>query len=412
MPFSDRAKTTALGIVQIFETGKPFGDYSAVAVLNDGAGISYGIKQFTHASGSLYWVLERFMKLGGKLPAIVDQVLPHIKAKDTIAPVANNSAVKKALAELGKDARMQRAQREIAFEKYLAPAINACDGDDFVYPLSLAVIYDSMVHGSFARIRDKTVVHRPGNGSMKPEEYEREWIKAYVRNRHTWLRSIPRLKVTSYRTAFFLGEISAGNWELDLPITVHGRALTESVLGSFEFYNGDEFDDELVPEIELEIAAGSGEGRGTRDEALPDPLLPVPDHVESMLSGQRDEVPTQQAEAIVNIGDQPVPANFVPEEVAVDAPPPTGFLGKIKAHIVSLGIGTGTLAGLKEYLGIQLSPETAELLKVLLPTVLGLGFIGFLVWYVSEKVVGFKTLKMQSEINSDPARHNVRIRPQ
>jgi hypothetical protein len=37
----------ALAIVNIFETGKPFGEFAAVAVLNDGAGISYGISQFT-----------------------------------------------------------------------------------------------------------------------------------------------------------------------------------------------------------------------------------------------------------------------------------------------------------------------------------------------------------------------------
>jgi hypothetical protein len=52
--FSERDKLIALAIVHIFETGKAFGDYTAVAVLNDGAGISYGINQFTHRSGSLY----------------------------------------------------------------------------------------------------------------------------------------------------------------------------------------------------------------------------------------------------------------------------------------------------------------------------------------------------------------------
>src|SRR5687768_4871313 len=51
----------AMAIVSIFETGKPRGNYATVAVLNDGAGISYGIKQFTHRSGSLLQVIEKYL---------------------------------------------------------------------------------------------------------------------------------------------------------------------------------------------------------------------------------------------------------------------------------------------------------------------------------------------------------------
>ena len=51
----------AMAIVSIFETGKPRGNYAALAVLNDGAGISYGIKQFTHRSGSLLQVVEKYL---------------------------------------------------------------------------------------------------------------------------------------------------------------------------------------------------------------------------------------------------------------------------------------------------------------------------------------------------------------
>ncbi len=51
----------AMAIVSIFETGKPHGNYAALVVLNDGAGISYGIKQFTHRSGSLLQVVEKYL---------------------------------------------------------------------------------------------------------------------------------------------------------------------------------------------------------------------------------------------------------------------------------------------------------------------------------------------------------------
>jgi hypothetical protein len=126
------------------------------------------------------------------------------------------------------------------------------------------------------------------------------------------------------------------------------------------------------------------------------------------------EAPTQQvAENILNVGtESPVPPNFVPEEKTADAPPPTGFFAKLKFHVASLGIGTGTLAALKGFTGVQLGAETVDLLKIVVPTILGLGFLGFLAWYISEKVVGFKTLKLQSEINTDPNRHNLTIKPQ
>ena len=381
MGFSERDKLVALAIVHIFETGKPFGDYSIVAVLNDGAGISYGINQFTHRSGSLYAVLHRFVSLGGELTPTLESVIKNFKTGSLIGTVSANATVKRDLRTLGKDPLMQRAQQEIAFEMYLKPAIEACEGSDFTLPLSLAVIYDSINHGSYAKIRDRVVVERPGNGSMKEEEFEREWITQYVKRRDAWLESIPRLKPTAYRTDFFLAQIARDNWHLDMPVTVQGVRLTESM-----FETEDPLAGLTDDEIELEIPTADE----PRQEASAD--LPV----------SSSEPAETHAEA----------QNFMPEMVAVDAPPPTGFIGKIKAHIVSLGIGTGTLAGLKEYLGIQLSAETVELLKVLLPTVLGLGFIGFLVWFVSEKVVGFKTLKMQSEINTDPSRHNVRIRPQ
>jgi len=226
--FSERAKTIALAIVKIFETSKPFGDYSAVAVLDDGAGISYGTSQFTHKSGSLYAVLKRFEKLGGDLPRIVDFAMPDFEVEINITRLGNHKALKKALAELGDDPLMQLAQREIAFENYLEPALDACEGSNFVCALSLAVIYDSMNHGSYGKIRDRVELELPA--SIKPEEYEREWITAYVKKRHAWLTGTARLKKTAYRTQFFLDQIKRLNWNLTLPLDVHGFKLTDAIL--------------------------------------------------------------------------------------------------------------------------------------------------------------------------------------
>lgn len=232
MSFSERTKNIALAIVKIFETGKPLGNYSAVAVLDDGAGISYGTSQFTHKSGSLELVLRRYKVLKGFLPDVLETAWPLIDTPTTrnIATLSKDSEVKAVLKALGSDPLMQQAQREIAWEKYLKPAIDACEGSDFTLPLSLAVIYDSMNHGSYAKIRDQVRVKPLSNGSMKPEEYEQEWITEYVRRRDRWLESVPRLAKTGYRTDFFLAQIAKGNWNLDLPMNVHGYHLTESSL--------------------------------------------------------------------------------------------------------------------------------------------------------------------------------------
>ena len=226
MSFSEKAKLTALAIVHIFETGKPLGRYDAVAVLNDGAGISYGASQFTHRSGSLFAVLDRYFKLGGRLPEIVLAAMPSFQSGRNIATCSSNVGLKTALARLGTDQLMQRAQREIAFEKYLQPAILACEGSNFVQPLSLAVVYDSQVHGSWAKIRDRVRLD-PGQ-FMAPAHFEKAWITEYVEQRDRWLESIPRLAPTDYRTDFFLAQIGRNNWNLDLPMTVHGRRLASS----------------------------------------------------------------------------------------------------------------------------------------------------------------------------------------
>ena len=395
MGFSELDKLKALAIVHIFETSKPLGDYSAVAVLDDGAGISYGVNQFTHRSGSLYSVLLRFDQLGGEIPHSVAKELDSFRTGSMIKSISANATIKTDLRLLGGDPLMQRAQREIAFEKYLKPAIDACEGSDFTSALSLAVVYDSMNHGSWAKIRDRVVIKVPGNGSIKPEAFEREWISQYVRERDAWLESIPRLRKTDYRTDFFLAQIARGNWDLELPLNVHGYRLTD-----------DHF-------------AGVGETQATfprtaepQREPTEEPQVPSQPGTPAAVPPPA-EAPTQTAENIVNIGDNAaVPADFVPEDKSVDAPPPTGFMAKLKAQGLAIAGFFGGAAGVKEIFGIQFSAETVELMKIVIPTLLVLGFIGFLVWYITEKVTGWKTLKLQSEIQTDPKRHNLKINPQ
>lgn len=222
MAFSERAKMVAMAIIKVFETGKPLGDYSAIAVLKDGAGISYGISQFTHKSGSLYAVLARFQELGGALPQVISDNLANFKNKAYITSTANSTSIKTALKKLGTDPIMRQAQREVAFEKYLKPSIKVCEGSGFVYPLSLAVIYDSKVHGSYNTIRDRV----PTGLS------EKAWIARYVDEREKWLRNHKKtvLHSTVYRPQTFRNLIKKDNWALNLPLVAHGRTITAKEL--------------------------------------------------------------------------------------------------------------------------------------------------------------------------------------
>ncbi|HQY68763.1 MAG TPA: chitosanase [Pyrinomonadaceae bacterium] len=389
MGFSEKAKLTALAIVHIFETSKPFGDYSAVAVLNDGAGVSYGTSQFTHRSGSLLKVLNRFHEIcdqmgTGRLLVGYEKLLAD-RSTTSILRLSRDERFKNGLRAAGKRPEMQQAQREIAFEKYLKPAIDACEGSDFVTPMALAVVYDSINHGSFARIRDLVTVPQPGNGSMKPIEFEKEWITRYVRKRDAWLESVPRLAATDYRTDFFLAQIARGNWNLDLPMNVHGHKLAEADIPVEDF--ADLRDDEIKFDIPSNVSAAV-------------PAAETPESVTEIAAADQ---------AVSETISAATPPTFEPAEVEVVAPAPTGFMAKLKAQGLGLLAFIGGGAGLKEWFGVQISPETVGLLKILLPTVLSLGFLGFLVWYVAEKVIGFKTLKLQADYATDPARHNLVI---
>lgn len=224
MTFTNQDKQKALTIVRVFETGKAAGDFGAVAVLNDGAGVSYGINQFTHRSGSLHAVVDRYFELGGAVARnVIERRLELLRNPSVfnIRWLAADIAFKKALKAAAISSEMKAAQTQIAEERFLRPAIDECERLEFTSALSLAVVYDSITHGSWEKIRDRIV--------EKPQR-EKRWITEYVRRRDAWLGSIPRLEVTRYRTKFFLDQIAIANWDLRLPLRVHRVKIDTEML--------------------------------------------------------------------------------------------------------------------------------------------------------------------------------------
>jgi hypothetical protein len=248
----------AMAIVNIFETGKPFGEFAAVAVLNDGAGISYGISQFTHRSGSLAAVVERYLELGGTVGRFVlENALRNLRRNEPVVvrTYAKDERVKKALRAAAVTREMRSAQLQIAFEKYLRPAVEECDRLGFILPLSLAVVFDSITHGSYEKIHDRVRVTSLGDQFRTAEAvtltFEKAWITEYIRRRDRWLASIVRLTATRYRTRFFLNQIMLGSWELKLPLNVNGFWLRDEHLESILKFADETIGDGLAAGPEL-----------------------------------------------------------------------------------------------------------------------------------------------------------------
>src|SRR4029079_18271172 len=128
--------------------------------------------------------------------------------------------------------------------RYLRPAINECTRLGFRMPLSLAVIYDSITHGSWERLSSEVSKSSPpyegGVATASVDgvvlSFEKRWITEYVHRRDQWLASVPRLTKTRYRTQFFLQEIARKNWELTLPINPNGCAISQAAIDTIAQY--------------------------------------------------------------------------------------------------------------------------------------------------------------------------------
>ncbi len=106
--------------------------------------------------------------------------------------------------------------------------------------------------------------------------------------------------------------------------------------------------------------------------------------------------PAQIAENITNVktGDQNVPDNFVPEDKVVEAPPPSGILGKAKLWLATLGIGIPGIGGILEagktaYADGRININDVfqvgkEIFSVILPYAAGIAVLFLIFWGLKE----------------------------
>jgi len=220
-------KSTAEAIVNVFETGSAVGDYANVTLLAGDAGhLTYGRSQTTLASGNLFLLLKAYAAAeGAAMAGDFVPFLPRVQARDL--SLDDDPAFRGLLRQAGSDPVMHDVQDAFFDRVYWTPAAINAERLGIVTGLGSAVVYDSIVHGSWALVRDMTI-SRFG----APDADERAWIANYIAVRRDWLGNNANqlLHKTVYRMVALGSLVTADNWALALPIQVRGITIDADVL--------------------------------------------------------------------------------------------------------------------------------------------------------------------------------------
>ncbi len=241
---NDLQKRAAQAIVNIFETGKPLGEYGQVTLLPGDTGhLTYGRAQTTLASGNLYLLISAYCTApGARMAADLQPYLDRLDARDTA--LDDDARLHDALREAGADSVMRTVQDAFFDRVYWAPTLKSAAYIEAQSALGTSIVYDSRIHGSWHRIRDRT------NDRFGPlrDVGETAWFRHYVDMRREWLaeHSNRILRRTTYRMDSFRDLMARDTWDLALPFTVRGFRIDEAVLtapveeGAVRAWAGDE----------------------------------------------------------------------------------------------------------------------------------------------------------------------------
>jgi chitosanase len=217
-------QNTVRAIVNVFETGRIAGNYAGIAVLKGDSGhLSYGRSQAALGSGVLFQLLDSYcQKQSAKYASQLQPYLPRFKTKDVTLDTDNSL---KALLKLSAtdDPVMRLTQDQFFDRSYLAPACSDAAALGLAEPLCAAVIYDSRIQGGWPMLRQRA-------GPVTPRG-SKDWVQRYIALRKAWLTSLASpLPSTVYRMDCFDSLVKLEKWNLDLPVTVHGVAITAEAL--------------------------------------------------------------------------------------------------------------------------------------------------------------------------------------
>lgn len=398
--FTNKAKLTALSICHIFETGEALGEATTVAVLPDKAGISYGIPQATHKSGNLLDIVERYIASSDEVlyEPFLRKYIPALRKTDqrTVDATARDSELKRVLREVGDEPQMIKAQLANIDER-MGKAVRICAGSGFKTPMALAVVYDSLNHGSYDTVRDKV------SGNLS----EKSWIKAYCLARKNWLANHKRtiLHSTVYRPNFFLQQIAADNWDLNVPMKVHGFTLKASHLAEAEQQLRD-IDDKQGANYEAhsenEEAATSEETKNEEQQSSSSS-----EAVEANATNATDKANADAtASVVVESGEKAkVDAAENSDAVTITGTPPVNLWGKISAGVTAILTGAWVIPK------FDLSEGQLKIVEMIFPYLMVGLLIALPAWYAVKKYNNYQLTKLKATINADTTLKDVIIKP-
>ncbi|WP_431104639.1 chitosanase [Roseateles noduli] len=228
IPLTDTQARTAKSIVNLFETGHVLGDYGQVTVLTDDPGrLTYGRSQTTLMSGKLAELLQQYAgNPGARFGAAINAWLPAIAAQGE--DLDTNSRLHNLLRACADDPVMRETQDRFFDIGFWQPAVRAAAKIGVRSALGIAVVYDSLVHGSWDKIRKDT----DREVGTLDQLGEQAWISGYVTTRRRWLatHSITILRSTVYRMDAFRRLIDQNQWGLALPLVVRGAEISMTAL--------------------------------------------------------------------------------------------------------------------------------------------------------------------------------------
>lgn len=225
---TDLQRRTAQAIVNIFETGRPLGEYGQVTLLpNDSGHLTYGRSQTTLASGGLHLLIKAYCEApGAQFVAPLHEYLDRLAACDVA--LDHDTTFRNLLHAAGDDTVMHEVQDRFFDRVYWAPSVQDADALGIASALGACVVYDSRVHGSWRALRDRTAARHGAVAALG----ERAWISRYVSERRDWLATHQNtlLHRTVYRMDAFRELIDADRWDLPLPLRVRGVLIEEGAL--------------------------------------------------------------------------------------------------------------------------------------------------------------------------------------
>lgn len=214
----ERTKRAAFAITSAFEGGA----YDAYNTIDRGI-VSYGLFQFTLASGSLEAVLRRYIQTTPGLiaKALNDQYMPRIKQKD--ATLRTDTRLKNMLRAAANDQGMKDAQHAIATAMYWDEMIRGYvqPRGGLRLPLTYALLFDMAIHfgtnHSFVRAAEDALRvpqrSRPGQNGITEEQLVAKitQLRKASHDAQAARENLPGLRV---RGDFWVRLVGAKDWHL------------------------------------------------------------------------------------------------------------------------------------------------------------------------------------------------------